>query len=412
MTRKKYLVIFMAIVMLFASVPTVAFGTTAELREQLNEIRRQRDEARAQARETGNMLSGVRAEIADLLEILREYSERIMEANADLEDAELALYQTELLLAQAELDLEEAIANRDAQDKLFRSRLRAMHEQGPVGHLEVLLESTSIIDFLVRLDHVRSIAQFDQRVLEDMQAAEERVAAIVYDLNILREYQVRLRHEKNQAIIALREAEEAQIARLEAMEEDEEQAALLYELERETQRALEELFGNVEVQLRAAEAEDARRAREEAARRAAEEQARRLAALNNFDGQFQWPVPTRSHVSSPFGDRPRVFGSGREHHTGIDIPAPAGTRIVAAADGYVRTSGWMGGFGQTVIIDHGNGYSTLYAHNSRNRVTVGQRVNRGDHIADVGTTGQSTGNHLHFEIRRNGTPIDPMPFFR
>jgi len=77
----------------------------------------------------------------------------------------------------------------------------------------------------------------------------------------------------------------------------------------------------------------------------------------------------------------------------------------------VRLSGWHGGFGITVIIDHGNGYSTLYAHNSRNRVEVGQRVNRGDHIADVGTTGMSTGNHLHFEIRRNGTPINPMPFF-
>ncbi|MCL2216411.1 MAG: M23 family metallopeptidase, partial [Defluviitaleaceae bacterium] len=91
---------------------------------------------------------------------------------------------------------------------------------------------------------------------------------------------------------------------------------------------------------------------------------------------------------------------------------PAGTRINAAADGIVRLAGWSGGYGLTVIIDHGNGYSTLYAHNSRNRVTQGERVTRGQHIADVGTTGMSTGNHLHFEIRRNGVAIDPLPFFR
>jgi len=411
MSRKKSLAIFMVFVMLFVSVPTMAFGSTAELRNQLNEIRQQRDQARQQARETGEMLGGMRAEISELMEILREYSERTMEAAADLAEVDFTLQETELLLAYAELELEAAINDRDAQEELFHSRLRAMHEQGPVGHLEVLLESTSIIDFLVRLDHVRSIAQFDQQVLEDMQAAEERVANTVAELNSLYASLVRLRHEKNLAVIALEEVVQAHEAMLEAMQEDEEQAALLYEIERETERALQEIFGNVEVQLRAAEAEDARRAREEAQRRAAEEQAARLASLNNFDGDFQWPVPTRSFVSSYFGGRRSPISGRQEHHTGIDIPAPAGTRIIAAADGYVRLSGWHGGFGITVIIDHGNGYSTLYAHNSRNRVEVGQRVNRGDHIADVGTTGMSTGNHLHFEIRRNGTPINPMPFF-
>jgi murein DD-endopeptidase MepM/ murein hydrolase activator NlpD len=98
-------------------------------------------------------------------------------------------------------------------------------------------------------------------------------------------------------------------------------------------------------------------------------------------------------------------------HSGIDVPAPTGTRLIASAEGYVRFAGWSGGYGNTVIIDHGNGYSTLYAHNSRNRVTTGQFVTRGQHIADVGSTGMSTGPHLHFEIRINNSAINPMRYF-
>ena len=98
-------------------------------------------------------------------------------------------------------------------------------------------------------------------------------------------------------------------------------------------------------------------------------------------------------------------------HTGIDVSAPTGTRINAAAEGYVRFVGWMGGYGNTIIIDHGGGYSTLYAHNSRNRVAQGQHVRAGQHIADVGSSGLSTGPHLHFEVRRNNVAVDPMAFF-
>jgi hypothetical protein len=122
-----------------------------------------------------------------------------------------------------------------------------------------------------------------------------------------------------------------------------------------------------------------------------------------------WPV--RGRISSGFGWRGNAMGGGGgEFHTGIDIPAPVGTPIRATGGGTVIRSDWYGGYGNTVIIDHGFGLTTLYAHNSVNLVRVGQRVERGDIIARVGTTGRVTGPHVHYEVRRNGRPIDPRPF--
>lgn len=122
-----------------------------------------------------------------------------------------------------------------------------------------------------------------------------------------------------------------------------------------------------------------------------------------------WPV--RGSISSGFGWRLNPFGGTRnEFHAGIDIPARVGTPIRAAGGGTVAFAGTQNGYGNTVIIDHGGGITTKYAHNSRNSVRVGQRVERGDIIAYVGSTGRSTGPHLHYEVRRNGTAINPVPF--
>ena len=138
-------------------------------------------------------------------------------------------------------------------------------------------------------------------------------------------------------------------------------------------------------------------------------QARMMDYLLNYP--TLWPL--RGNISSGFGWRTNPMGgSGNEHHDGVDIPARTGTPIRAAGGGVVSYSGWQSGYGRIVIINHGGGKSTFYAHNSRNAVEVGQRVERGDIIAYVGSTGRSTGPHLHFEVRVNGRPVNPVPFMR
>lgn len=125
---------------------------------------------------------------------------------------------------------------------------------------------------------------------------------------------------------------------------------------------------------------------------------------------FGWPVI--GQISSPFGWRRDPFGRGRDYHTGIDLRAPRGRTIVAAAAGQVVYSGWMSGYGKTVVVNHPGGVTTLYAHCSSTNVRSGQEVRRGQSIAAVGSTGRSTGNHLHFEIRKNGVPVNPLKWMR
>ena len=417
--KKKLSAFFMVALAIAMFMPTVEIGATSEMRQQRAELQQRRQQTRAQISESENVLQGYRQEIDELMATMQIYAQRLMDAEDEAIEIGLVLLDTEIRMVESQAELAMARESLEEQEALFQARLRAMHEQGPVGYLEVILSATSFSEFLLGLEHVRSISQFDQRVLTDMQAAESRVSDTVDELARLNLLFEDMYAQNQEAIYQLERAEEAHYQMLMSIRDNEAAQMALVEMERAMEQAILAELGLVERQIAAHEAavaaEAERRRREEAAAASVARQ-RELNAeverLGNFQGQFVWPLPGHSRISSPFGNRTHPITRRSEHHNGIDLPAPSGTRIVAAADGIVRTSSWLGGFGNTVIIDHGGGYTTLYAHNLHNHVNVGQRVTAGQHIADVGTTGVSTGNHLHFEIRRNGTPINPMQFFR
>jgi murein DD-endopeptidase MepM/ murein hydrolase activator NlpD len=142
---------------------------------------------------------------------------------------------------------------------------------------------------------------------------------------------------------------------------------------------------------------------------AAQQKAAGIAGVESpgASGMFSWPVT--GTITSPFGWRSNPFGGAPEFHQGLDIAAPSGTTVTAAAGGTIIMAQWYGGYGNYILIDHGGGYSTGYGHLSAIYVSVGQSVQRGQAIGAVGSTGQSTGPHLHFEVRIAGKPVDPAP---
>ena len=412
--------VVLAFLFLFPYVWTTNVTATPATRARLAELEELRQQAYDAVVEQQFLIEGVRYEMEVLLQEMYELDMRLVQVMINLEASELALLEMEVRISDAEEDLIHSVEDRDRQYESLRSRLRVMHESGPISWLDVLLQSESITDFLLRFEYLRSITQFDQEMFTRYEAAAARV-----------EYNVQLLNRSSDLIrelSRLHEAQEAELERVLAERADwfaelaanEHTLQLLVEILEEEYYALDYEFGIVRTRLIAEEEEAARQRRiaEDAARRAAAQarEAQRQVELNavlNFDGRFAWPLPARgpSDISSHFGSRTNPITGRTENHSGIDIPAPAGSRINAAADGIVRFSGWSGAWGQMIIIDHGGGYSTLYAHNSRNRVSQGQQVTRGQHIADVGTTGQSTGNHLHFEVRRNNVAVNPMNYF-
>jgi murein DD-endopeptidase MepM/ murein hydrolase activator NlpD len=364
--------------------------------------------------------------MSQVLAEIQGIDQQIMDASEALEAIELDLLTTQVRIEDAQYDLVLATEERDAQMEILRERVRGMHEQGATGFIEILFNAESIYDFFSRLEYVRMVTQFDRDLLARLDAAEERRTS---NLDTLTADYALVQDLQSEIILAREEFEQRMDERRifwTLLYADAERYAEFLRIQEEEARLINLEFGIVQTRYRAevAEAERIRREQEEA-RRAAEaavraaESAARMAELEAQGitvGAFTWPVPARPHtnpanISSPFGNRADPFTGRTAFHSGVAIPAPAGTHILAAQAGYVRIAAHSPSWGNYVVIDHPGGYSTLYAHNSRNRVTVGQRVTAGQHIADVGTTGRSTGNHLHFEIRLNGTHVNPMRYF-
>jgi len=391
-------------VALLVLAPIFSAYATPATRERHRELQQQLQTVRYDVRRQSNLLAGTRHEMSRLMAEMQEMDQQMADAAEALEGIELSILDTEIRIADTDEALEIARDEYDLQIEVFRTRVRAIHEQGSVGFLDVLFQAESITDFLTRFEYLRAVAEFDRYMLERLDAAEQNMLSYRDDLmrwtGMMENLQAQYRRVHDDLEFHLSQRQEW----FDTLAQDEEAMAQLLAVFEHEQRMAQSAFDTINAQLRREEDAATRQARNVA-------HSARLAELNDFNGEFQWPIPTHSRITSPFGMRNHPILRGQRMHTGIDVGAPTGTRLIAAADGYVRFAGWSGGFGNTVIIDHGNGYSTLYAHNSRNRVTTGERVARGQHIADVGSTGMSTGPHLHFEIRVNNVHVNPMRYF-
>ncbi|HEV8682979.1 MAG TPA: peptidoglycan DD-metalloendopeptidase family protein [Actinomycetota bacterium] len=303
------------------------------------------------------------------------------------------LDQTRLELLRWTRRLEDTRRDLRVQETTLDNRAATAYKIGPGGYLDLILGAGDLRSLIDRAEFLEKVLHADTDLLLDIQTAKGMLAE---NETRVREYEQRVTGQWNEV-----KAEADRIERLRAQ-----QLALRAEVDEEI-AIREGLLGDIEQQrkkyiaaVRQLEAESA----------AIEDSLRSGGSRGSGRGHGQLFWPADGPITSGFGWRVHPIFGTRRFHSGVDIDAGCGTPIWAAESGRVISAGWMGGYGLATVIDHGNGLATLYAHQSAIRVSSGQSVRRAQLIGSVGTTGWSTGCHLHFEVRINGEPVDPVPY--
>ena len=336
-------------------------------------------------------MTWVRRQLYETKKEQKNARERLLEIQTRLDSIQEALEANRVRLARTTAQLEQTKRRlREAQKRLeyhtnmLSERLLAAQRNPDPGFISVVLGAADFRDLLSRKRFVQRVVEADVDLLQAIErdkAEVERQKAILED------------RERQQRAILLELADRQQ------------QALQAEEQQRETMREIEQNREELEAMLEQQERDSERvRAMLEALARTPGGKAR---AVRPWSGDYRLPV--RGSISSRFGMRLHPILGTYRMHNGVDISAPYGSPIQASAAGVVVHSGWLGGYGKTVIIDHGGGISTLYGHCSKLLVSEGEHVKQGQTIALVGSTGFSTGPHLHFERRREGVPVNPLP---
>lgn len=363
------------------------------IKDELSDIQSQKKEAEARLKSIRNDLSKAKEQV-ELIQnqvLLTEQEINASQAMLDEYDNQIAVKEAEI----AELERQE-----EEQYQEFYQQVRWMEETGGVNYLSILFEANSFADMLDQAMLIGDIMEYSNGIIEKLKATQQ-------DLDMAREG---LQTDRDAQALVQQELEakkdELEAKRSEAQQLLNQIAASESEYAKEA-KELAESEAKINKELKEAE-------RKYAAQIAALE-AQQNAAVNMTSGDWYWPLPGRYKISSLFGGRIDPINGRRDNHTGTDIPAPGGTPIYAAKDGVVTTVNAnknASSYGYYCIINHGSGYATLYAH--QNQVPIvreGQTVKKGQIIGYVGTTGRSTGNHLHFELRVNGVRNDVLKLY-
>ena len=344
-------------------------------------------------------LHSATVKVGNLQAALDQTNAAIASVNVRLGDLDDLQKSTQRKLWWNTIQLQAAEKTLKLHDDLLKQRLVDAYEHGDTGYVQVLLASRSFSDFVERWQDLRLLIAANQRAVAERRAAEKKVSSAQAGL------------QATQAALAA-QAQEQQRARNQLDILAGERANLVAVADAQRRHVagevaeIEDLNASEEAQLEALIVEKQREI-------AAEEEAQRRAAgivgqAPSAPGALSWPVS--GTITSPFGYRRSPFGGGMEFHQGLDIAAPMGTTVTAASSGTVLSAGWYGGYGNYIVIDHGGGMATGYGHLSQIFVSAGQKVQKGQAIGAVGSTGMSTGPHLHFEVRVNGKATDPAAY--
>ena len=394
-----------ALLLIVSAAALMATAALGQSDGRIEDLRRQREQL---ARDAADVASQVDALIADdeaLIDALAELDSYVELQQTRIEAAEAAILAAEAEAAAARAEAEWFVDEIETIRERLRQRAIQAYVQPPVDFVEQF--STSLNESAVKLFLLDLAIGNELEITDELRTAEAQLEVVRRRALDRAEDADNERQAQQQRLADLEDARAAATElRLEIQSRIEEWNLVSADIERSDKEMEQEIF-RIEEEIRRRE-EERRRQEEEARRRAIEEERRRHEAEHGPFELVAWPAD--GEKTSGFGPRVHpIFGTVRQHN-GIDLGGDTGDRVRAARSGEVILAGQRGGFGNTIVIYHGLGYSTLYAHLSRIEVSEGQNVQSGDRIGAIGSTGWSTGPHLHFELRIDGKAVDPTPY--
>ena len=384
-------------------------ASSSEIQKTLNDLKNQAQEIADQGAALQQEIDANQSDTQTTIEKKSDIDKQITITEAEIQNTNAQIQQYSLLIAEKQSELEDALARQAEMNETYKARIRAMEENGTISYWSVLFKATSFSDLLSRIDSIHEVAEADQRMLDELDAIAQEIEA---DRQSLEDE------------MAAQEEAKAALAEQEATLQAQRSEADAYLIE------LAAAYDNLTDEYLANEAEEEALRKEimeaQAAYEAAlsAEEAERLAQQNqnNVAGSgstsnvtpstsgFISPLPGGAYVTCAYGWRIHPIWGDRRFHYGVDLAASQGTPIYAIAAGTVTTATYGDANGYYVSISHGNGYGSVYCHMTNYIVSVGDSVSQGQVIGYVGSTGWSTGPHLHFELHQNGTALNPAEY--
>lgn len=378
---KKKLVAIMTIIVLISYFYSFSVSRAATLSEKQQEIKEQKEQKERE-------LEYVKEELSERIVKIQQLEDKIKDSQDEIDGMEEQMKSLGIQIEETTLRLEKVQKNYEENEKLLQERLVVLYETGDVTFIDILLRSASLIEFLSNYYTIEQIVQNDTELLQTIEKERNEAETTKNKLEEQKANLKILKAKQQQAKIMLQNNKTIQEAEYSQLTEEEQK------LQEEIQKFKQEeaIIENL-IQL----------------------------ASNTYvyngeytGGVMAWPVAkSGTYITSNYGIREHPIQGIIKQHTGIDIGnAGFGAPVIAATDGVVSMASYYGGYGNCVVINHGNGISTLYGHGQKILTEVGKEVKKGDLIMEVGSTGNSTGPHLHFEVRINGSPVNPMPYLQ